>query len=186
MFALITFQLFTYLREKRGFSDLVFHLFWFLSFTCTFLLLHSYDPSPSNSSDLYDFILKNTNTNNYELIDNSRTNFCFDCMVVHKVQMFHCKKGKGCIQGYQKYSQMFGKSVGAHNYLIYYLNCVFALVMTFLWIRQSIWSMVNRVEVDINRYRLIFWLDAMFKLWSYSKVLAIIQSKCFLVLTNLF
>jgi hypothetical protein len=130
--------------------------------------------------------LKSANANYFDLIENQRSKFCFDCMLVHKYQMYHCSKGKTCILGYQKYSQIFGKSIGAQNYLIYYTNCIFALIISFIWFRQSIWSMVNRMEVDTKKDILIFWIDGVFKLWGFSKLLAIWQAKCFLIMVNLF
>ena len=160
------------MRGEHGISGIIFHICYLLSIFCSFLIVNAYDQEPQNSLDLGEFILKSANANYFDLIENQRSKFCFDCMLVHKHQMYHCKKGGNCILGYQKYSQLFGKSIGAHNYLIYYINCIFALIISLIWFRQSIWSMVNRMEVDTQNSYLLFWLDGSAKLFTFSKVLS--------------
>lgn len=169
----------------------LFHVFGVMSAAMTFILLQrdgTEITEKSGRQDLSQYILKACENYQYEDIDSQRGNFCFDCMVVHKSdetrQIRHCSQGDKCVAGFQMYSNIFGKSIGAHNHQLYYFNLLFAFLFASTLLRQSFWSMYWALDVDPEQFGCFFYLDSMIKLHNLHFFASILQAIA-LVNTNL-
>ena len=197
VFTLVTFWILSGVRAAATKSEdsgllatLIFHLMWITSAIQTYILIkrcNAEDDLPPDQESLPDFILRVFNAKKFEEIETNRKNYCFDCMNVnHKRQELrinHCSntEWQQCTTNFQKYSKLFGKSIGNSSFRIYFCNTFCSLILSFLWVRQSIWAMYGSLKAESKDTEswLFFWLEAQLQLWYHSIIFSLVQAVYF-------